>query len=407
MASLNTSKVDGNTVSASEWNQLAEINNLVINTGQTPSNGNLQQIGIASARYASAGQHFEDSSASANAYILSPVSPFRSPVSSTAGEDYFIGMRITFKTANANTGASTVNVNSLGVKSLKKSDGTTDVTTGDIPAGQYVTFIYNGTHFVKQNQTPATSTTQGIQALDPNKIIPISNNTTDAINDIDVGSGWFNFDDGSGQAYYSGGTGQLDVLFSAGGNGMLDAGTIANTTYHIFLIHNPTTLVSKILASTSVSSPTMPSGYTKKARIGSIIRASGAILAFEQFEKMFRLRGTKIMDRNQTTATTQTNFALTVPNGLSVLALSNVNMIYNSASVYNYLLFEPADYNGSAPSSTNFTMFGYAEGSYASSQSKDLITKTNTSREITHFATHATFILRVFAIGWIDYQLNY
>lgn len=253
---------------------------------------------------------------------------------------------------------------------------------------------------------PATSTTKGLVALPVNKIIPLSNNATDPTNDIDVGAGWFNFDDGTGQAYYAGGTGQLDIVFGTN-NGMLDTGTIANTTYHLFLIHNPTTLVSKILASTSVSSPTLPTGYTKKARIGSIIRSNGAILAFEQFEKMFRFRGTKIMDRNQTTATTQTNFALTVPNGLSVLALSNVNMIYNSASVYNYLLFEPADYNGSAPSSTNFTMFGYAEGSYASSQSKDLITKTNTSREITHWATNATFILRVFAIGWIDYQLNY
>lgn len=149
MASLNTTKVDGNTVSASEWNQFASINNFITNSGQTASTSNLQQMGIASARYSSAGQHFEDTSAGANAYILSPVSPFKSPVSSTAGEGYFTGMRITFKTANANTGASTVNVNSLGTKTLKKSDGSTDVETGDIPSGQYVTFIYNGTNFVK------------------------------------------------------------------------------------------------------------------------------------------------------------------------------------------------------------------------------------------------------------------
>ena len=151
MASLNTTKVDGNTVSASEWNQFASINNFITNSGQTPSTSNLQQMGIASARYSSAGQHFEDTSAGANAYILSPVSPFKSPVSSTAGEGYFTGMRITFKTANANTGASTVNVNSLGTKTLKKSDGSTDVETGDIPSGQYVTFIYNGTFSKKFN----------------------------------------------------------------------------------------------------------------------------------------------------------------------------------------------------------------------------------------------------------------
>ena len=46
MASFNTSKVDGNTVSASEYNQLAEVNNFITNTGQTPSTANLQQMGI-------------------------------------------------------------------------------------------------------------------------------------------------------------------------------------------------------------------------------------------------------------------------------------------------------------------------------------------------------------------------
>lgn len=279
MASLNTSKVDGNTVSASEWNQLAEVNNFVTNTGQTPSTDNLQQMGIASARYSSAGQHFEDSSASANTYILSPVSPFRSPVSSTAGEVYFIGMRITFKTANANTGASTVNVNSLGVKSLKKSDGTTDVTTGDIPAGQYVTFIYNGTHFVKQNQTPATSTAQGISYL----TTPVSwtNNTTDANNDIDYTTGVIDHDDGSGQSLATTAlTKQLDATFVAGNNqGGLDTGTKANSTwYQIFAITNNTTNAVDYLFSASRTSPTIPSGWTRRRWLGAIrTNASGNI----------------------------------------------------------------------------------------------------------------------------------
>lgn len=167
MASLNTSKVDGNTVSSSEYNQLAEVNNFITNTGQTPSTLNLQQIGIGASRYSSAGQYFEDTGI-VNAYVLSPVSPFKSPVSSTAGEGYFSGLQITFKTANANTGASTVNINGAGVKNLKKSDGTTDLSSGEIPANQYISFIYNGTNFVKQAQTTATSTIQGISYLKPN-----------------------------------------------------------------------------------------------------------------------------------------------------------------------------------------------------------------------------------------------
>jgi len=91
MSDFNTSKIDGNTVGASEWNQLADVDNFVISSGQTPSTSNLEQLGIGSARYSSGGQFFTDSG-TANAYVLTPVSPFKSPVSSGAGEGYFNGM---------------------------------------------------------------------------------------------------------------------------------------------------------------------------------------------------------------------------------------------------------------------------------------------------------------------------
>jgi len=93
---------------------------------------------------------------------LTPVSPFKSPVSSGAGEGYFNGMIIRFRAGNANSGASTVNVNSAGVKNLKKADGT-DVITGDILTTRDVSFRYDGTNFVKvENVNPATATTAGI-----------------------------------------------------------------------------------------------------------------------------------------------------------------------------------------------------------------------------------------------------
>lgn len=159
MSDINTSKVDGNTVSASEFNQLAEIDNLIYTSGQTPSISNLEQISIGSARYSSAGEFFTDSG-TANAYVLSPVSPFKSPVSATAGESYFNGMVICFRAGNANTGASTVNVNGAGVKNLLKQDGTA-LSAGDIPSNSDVQFRYNGTSFLKVLGN-ATSTTEGI-----------------------------------------------------------------------------------------------------------------------------------------------------------------------------------------------------------------------------------------------------
>jgi len=73
----------------------------------------------------------------ANAYVVT-----LSPVPSA----YAAGMELVFKATSANTGASTVNVNSLGAKAIKHSDGTA-LDAGDIAAGAMVRIIYDGTNF--------------------------------------------------------------------------------------------------------------------------------------------------------------------------------------------------------------------------------------------------------------------
>jgi len=59
---------------------------------------------------------------------------------------YVEGMRFRFKAANANTGASTININGLGVKTIKKQHDI-DLVAGDIEAGQIVEIEYDGTNF--------------------------------------------------------------------------------------------------------------------------------------------------------------------------------------------------------------------------------------------------------------------
>jgi hypothetical protein len=77
-------------------------------------------------------------------------------------------------------------------------------------------------------------------------------------------------------------TKRLDATWVVGDNqGGLDTGSIANTTYHIWLIKRTDTDVVDVLFSTSATSPTMPTNYTKKRRIGSFQRISGAIQAFD------------------------------------------------------------------------------------------------------------------------------
>lgn len=64
---------------------------------------------------------------------------------------YTTGQVFTFKADVANTGAATLNVNSLGAKTIKKNVSS-DLATGDILANQIVTVIYDGTNFQMQSR---------------------------------------------------------------------------------------------------------------------------------------------------------------------------------------------------------------------------------------------------------------
>src|ERR1051326_1672605 len=66
---------------------------------------------------------------------------------------YVTGEHYRFKANTANTGACTVNFNSLGAKTIKKAAGgiTTDLDTNDIRAGQWVDLVYDGTNMQMQS----------------------------------------------------------------------------------------------------------------------------------------------------------------------------------------------------------------------------------------------------------------
>lgn len=59
---------------------------------------------------------------------------------------YTAGVPIPVKFTNANTGAATININGLGVITLKKN-GSADLVAGDIPAGAIMIICYGGTNF--------------------------------------------------------------------------------------------------------------------------------------------------------------------------------------------------------------------------------------------------------------------
>lgn len=78
------------------------------------------------------------STGSANAYVVA-----YTPIPTA----YAAGQRFTFKANFSNTGAATLNVNSLGAIAIKKLDGATALVANDIINGQIVLVEYDGTNF--------------------------------------------------------------------------------------------------------------------------------------------------------------------------------------------------------------------------------------------------------------------
>ena len=63
---------------------------------------------------------------------------------------YSSGMIVVLKPANDNTGAATLNIDTLGAKSIKKGDGTA-LEAGDLQASTSHLLLYDGTNFVLIN----------------------------------------------------------------------------------------------------------------------------------------------------------------------------------------------------------------------------------------------------------------
>ncbi|MDH3975624.1 MAG: hypothetical protein OEV42_15205 [Deltaproteobacteria bacterium] len=61
------------------------------------------------------------------------------------------GLRLSFKAANANTGASTLNVNGIGAVVIKRRDGS-EIRPGDIKADEIIRVRYNGSDFTLMSE---------------------------------------------------------------------------------------------------------------------------------------------------------------------------------------------------------------------------------------------------------------
>lgn len=104
---------------------------------------------------------------------------------------YSEGLTIAFKANTVNTGAATLNVNSLGAKTIKKNTDK-DLENGDIEAGSVVLVVYDGTNF--QLQTPSSMNPYRTITLTPGFLKPTTTAGCSESTKVEAGTNDIDYD---------------------------------------------------------------------------------------------------------------------------------------------------------------------------------------------------------------------
>lgn len=194
------------------------------------------------------------------------------------------------------------------------------------------------------------------------------------------------------------------------GNGGLDTGSIAASTwYHAYAIKTVAGLggTTDALISLSATSPTMPTGYSLKRRIGSVqTDGSKNLLTFVQLGDEFIWSAT-VGDVSAATnpGTSAVLRALSVPTGIQVNALFRASVVNSDATIC-YALFTALDATDEVPAATsgNASISGVNSSSPNNNELGTLNVRTNTSSQIRSRLSYssANVKLSIATFGWID-----
>ena len=206
-------------------------------------------------------------------------------------------------------------------------------------------------------------------------------------------------------------------LASTGVNA-LDTGTVTSATwYHVFAISKAEGVSAATLASTNISSPTMPSGYTLKRRIGSIYSdADVSVQNFVQTGDNFNWF-TPVVDVSAAIVTASAKtLSLSTPFGIKTEALLGINAIVSGTGfndrvgVYISPL-DTADVTVTEPNSGSGTYsLAFDNPPPSSTGARGVIAgsippvRTNTSSQVRARSFSGSYPnkLNVTTFGWID-----
>ena len=315
---------------------------------------------------------------------------------------------VSFQATGDNTTAAQVNVDGQGLKAIRRN-GDTDTQAGDI--------VEDGIYIIRYDTSANSAAGAWILLYhDPAAVVTPAppqghiygltlSNGTDATNDIDIAVGDAASDDTTPvlMTLSSAITKRLDAAWAVGtGNGGLDTGSIANTTYHVWLIRRSDTGVVDGLFSASASSPTMPTNYDQKRRIGSIVRAGGAILSFSQLGNSFLWTDAILDITANTMGASAVTRTITAPAGVQVDAILTTGVAVN-AGLDGRGLISSLDEGDTAPGNTSNV--GMLNNTGSDMQLFGGLTiRTNTSAQLrTHFTVGPTGVtLLVSTRGYYD-----
>lgn len=287
--------------------------------------------------------------------------------------------------------------------STETIDGKTTLTVRNVSA---VTIYCDGSNF-RTNLASDQRVPRGhINGL------TLSNNSTDATNDIDIATGETASD---GTTPYlmvltTAITKRLDATWAVGtGNGGLDTGTIADGTYYVFLIQRSDTGVVDVLFSVNLNAPTLPSGYDRKRRIGGFVRASGTIRPFVQFGDVF-LYKTPFGSVDVTNpGTSAVSINISIPGGAAAAAIFNAAISNSSTTNFRTgVLFSSPDQTDQAPSETAAPLlslssaFSGANGSFSVAGRFEIPVDASGQIRYRVLLSDASVRLIVTTLGWVD-----
>ena len=297
------------------------------------------------------------------------------------------GLELDFVAIANNTGAVTISIPNFqgvnGALNLIKQDGSA-LIQGDIQVGYRYTIICDNTNnrFVLKNLTPAKATIYGLTYL-TTKVNLTYNSATSLL---------YSVVDAETKEEITSGTINLSTI---GVNG-LDTGTLqANTTYHIFEIKDLTNNLVKTITSTSLASPTLPSGFTKKKHIFSFItNASSQLRPFEIDGNYVRYltQITDFVTTSPATSPTLTSQISTPPNSFGDFFISWKSFSSGGRSLF---LYNPSDnakqvFQGGVPS-------GLGDGS------SNKIIKVSESRQLNYYVNGGGGLFTLYTNGYYLY----